>query len=176
MWLHTLKTFFSLKIYFKWREPKAIVQMRNAEMDANLKWWTQPLVVVVTIPLVLLLWYLHRVVPGHQQSSFAAALFRGVAGGISFAYVVPWINKLCPSEVRLFYGYLYRTQGNTKSQVTYASMEYFAWREAAESAMLVVKQRKRNREIFFGVPREMSKDAIQAFLVSRGVTLKQTET
>lgn len=127
MQVQNFKNLFWQKAYFKWKEPKAFLRVRDAEERTQLRWWIQPLAVLVMVILLLFIWYVNRFNPRKHQSSLSITLIRSVLGAIFFAYAWPWIISFCPSEVRLRETYLIRLRGNSNQQITYSRMEYFAW-------------------------------------------------
>lgn len=157
------------KKYFHWKEPEEFVQRRDAADLAERQWWFQPLMVLVTVTMLLVSWYLARLNPNKHPPPFHMALPVDFAIAVIMVYVTPWIIALCPSYVGLHEDWLVRTRGNSNQKLKYANIEYFAWRKTEVMTTLVLTRRKSKREMLLGVPLEISKDDVQLFLLSRDV-------
>ena len=172
IWNREIHLWFLPKPRLKWREPKAFLRNRDAEARAHLRWWFQPLIVLVAAALLMGNWYLGRLNPHKHPPPFHLALILSPLGGIFFAYILPWLLTFCPSEVRLYEAYITRVRGNNNQRLRYADIEYFAWRMTDGMNTLVVKGRKSKREMVMGVPTEISKNDVHLFLLSKDAMLQ----
>jgi hypothetical protein len=160
---------FLPKKYFKWKEPKAFLQIHDKGERSKRRWWHQPLSALVATALLFGSWYLARFNPQNDPPSFSFIIIAAPLAGIFFGYVLPWITDLCPTEIHCWKNYLVRVRGNTSKQVKYSEIESFAWHESNKFSILVLKIRKSGKEMILGVPKEISKDALSQFLIDRHI-------
>ena len=161
--------------HFKWKEPKAFLRARAAQERAALRWWLRPLMVLLVALLMMGSWYIARFNPHKHPLGLWVAILMNVGLGWLFAYVVPWMVALCPSEIRLSDNQLLRSRGNTHRSIKYTVMECFGWQTVAGTNVLVIKQRQAKRDFQVALSPETSKDAVNLFLLSRGVMLQPGE-
>ncbi len=90
------------KLAFKWREPKQYVAARDARIRLGRRWWSDLPLVAIVGAMLLATWYLATLNPKKHPPSFEVAVLLGFALGVFLVYVVPWINRLCPSEIKFF--------------------------------------------------------------------------
>ena len=105
-------SFFS-KLAFKWREPKQYVAARDARIRLGRRWWSDLPLVAIVGAMLLATWYLATLNPKKHPPSFEVAVLLGFALGVFLVYVVPWINRLCPSEVKFFEKSFLVSRGNS---------------------------------------------------------------
>jgi hypothetical protein len=157
------------KKYFRWKEPKAFLRLNDAFEKAKARWWIQPLVALGSALFPLLSWYLARLHPSKTPPSFETVLPLALGFGVIMAYGVPWINRLCPSEVCFMDTVLTRQRGNGNQRGEYKKFESFEWRVNDGFATLILKPRGVGANLFIGVPLEVSREDVSAFLVERGL-------
>jgi hypothetical protein len=155
------------KKYFRWKEPKAFLRLNDALEKSLTRWWVQPLCALGGSALPFVSWYLARFDPSKNPPSFEVVLPLGLCFGVFMAYGIPWINRLCPSDVRFFKKHFLRQRGNINRHLDYKKYESFRWRVNDEFATLILKPHGPGKDLFIGVPLEISREAVSAFLIER---------
>jgi hypothetical protein len=103
---------FLPKVAFKWREPKQYLAARDLRDRIGRRWWRDLPLVAIVGAMMLPLWYLATLNPKKHPPSFEVAVLLGFALGVFLVYVVPWMNRLCPSEVKFFTKSFLVSRGN----------------------------------------------------------------
>jgi hypothetical protein len=153
------------KKHFTWREPKAFLTVLDKHERMSRRWWHRPLLFLVVGACILLRWWAAPRDPGKAPPSFETALVLAVAAGAVLVYFLPWLTTKLPSKITVFDHGILRSRG--QDQVTrFADVTSFAWRTAPDFSTLILTHR-RGREIFVGVPLDISHDALTAFLSER---------
>ena len=160
---------FFPKKHLQWREPKAFLQLKDAEERAKRRWWHLPFATLLVAAMMMLNWYLARFDPRRHPFPFNTALMMAVGSGIIFSYGLTWIITLCPSEIRLYDTFISLVRGNSHWRIKYSKLEYFSWRMTQEHTTLILKQVKSKRELLIGLPSDTSQYEVNLFFLSRGV-------
>jgi len=145
----------------EWREPKAFVRIRDAHEQSLSRWWQKPLYVAVGMGILIGLWGFAHLLPDRRPQPFYVLLLGGLPVCLFLAYVPSWVNRHSPSTIGFFKTELVLVRGDFMRRVKYADIESFDIEEANERfAVLVLKSRKREREILIGMHAEMPRDRV----------------
>lgn len=141
----------------KWKEPRLVLRAKEILEEQALTWWAKPALVFGVAGLFMLQWALARLNPARHPLALARALPLAFGGGLFFAYAVPWLYRLCPSEIRVYGHGITRSQGNGAVLWRYPDLERCELAEiqvgAARLTVLWLRTRK-GRRILLGVPEE----------------------
>ena len=100
------------KVRIKWREPKVFVAERDRRERMTTIWWQQIIGVGIVASTIMPVWYLATLNPKKNPPSIQIALLLAIFLGVFIVYIVPWIVRLCPSEIKLTDDAVIVTQGN----------------------------------------------------------------
>ncbi len=110
-WSTKVKAFLGITL-LRWKEPKGFVEVIDHYKDRKVRWWIQPVCVLLVVGLSLLQWYLAKLNPNKHPLPLHQALSLMFLVGYFLAYIVPWINRRCPSEGRITSRAIIRFRGN----------------------------------------------------------------
>ena len=68
---------------------------------AGLPFWLRPAAIVANVGAMIFIWYMATLNPNKQPMSFSTAILLGIAQGLGFMYLLPWICCFVPCNVRL---------------------------------------------------------------------------
>lgn len=85
---------------------------RDLRVRMTVIWWQRAVGVVIITIMMMLVWYLATLNPKKNPPSFEIALILAISLGVFFVCIVPWIVRLCPSEIKLTDDAVIVTQGN----------------------------------------------------------------
>ena len=156
------------KKLFRWKEPKECRRALWAVEAAKIKWWSQPVVALFVMGSLLLQWLLAGRNPNKRPPPFWVVFPVTIAGGLLFAYGIPWLLSLCPAYITVLKDRLCRVIGNTIQAWKWADISTYAWRDCGEYNLLVLEHRQ-GSQVLIGVPREVSRAELERFLASRGL-------
>lgn len=158
------------KPLFRWKEPRAFLQQKNAMEQARRRWWHMPLLAGGYFVMLLGTWALATLSPGKEPPPFTHALPVAVAGALLFAYGLPWLVTVLPSasDVRLFSPRIVRT-GMGNQAWDYSAIQGFEWVSAPGYHVLLFKHGPNERVVSLGLPPEMDTEAVTQFLISKGI-------
>lgn len=150
------------KAHLKWREPREIRRIQERiEAEARSFWFAPGMVVFASAPF-LAMWWLARQVPGRTPPPLPQALGLALLAGVFFAYVLPWVLRRCPADIRVFENGISRVVGNTAAMWKFTDMERcgIAVRDIGGRAFAVLDIHLRNgRRILLGLPADLAAPA-----------------
>lgn len=85
---------------------------RDLRVRMTVIWWQRAVGVVIITIMMMLVWYLATLNPKKNPPSFEIALILAISLGVFLVCIVPWIVRLCPSEIKLTDDAVIVTQGN----------------------------------------------------------------
>lgn len=155
---------------FRWKEPKAFIQAKEAREKAHGRWWHKQALACVYVLMLLVPWALAKLNPAKDPLSYEVAILIAVGGGLVFAYGLPWLATVIdtPSEVRMARRCLLR-QHVGSLLLDYSKMRCFDWVSGPEYHVLMLKYGPKEGLVSLGVPNDMDTGAMSAFLLSKGV-------
>lgn len=113
----------------------------------------------------MLSWYLAHFNPTKNPPPFLETLLAALGVGAFVAYFMPWLNTKLPSHITVFDRHILRMRGHNQ-HIRFADLTSFAWRSAPEFSTLILTNR-RGRQILVGVPLDIPRDSLSAFLSER---------
>ena len=152
-----------IKSQFKWREPEGFVRLID-EYERSRSRLTQPILVALVFVLFIAPWFL----PPHsdqKRPSFEVAVIIAFGGAVFLAYGVPKLIRMCPSEVTVRKGFMFRTRGN---HAQLKQLESFCWIPMREWLVLRLKL-KSGKYSSIGVPLGFQREQLDSFLQERGL-------
>jgi hypothetical protein len=151
------------KVRFKWREPKALVEVRDYHERRAFLWWHGILGVAGVAILMMPVWYLATLNPKKSPPNFGIALLLAIFLGVFLVYIVPWIIKFCPSEIRLTDNALVILRGNRHRAVKWKEIRSFTFANKDGSQVLRLNL-YRGGELEIGLDPIAPSSEIQEFL------------
>ena len=152
----------------KWREPKAFVEAIYESEERHLRPWIRPGLVGLCVLGAIALSYIRRLDPSKTPAPFPAALVLGLFLGVFVVYVVPAINRRCPSEVKIFTNCICRMRGNEYLRRAKSEIESYSW-VADKGFFTLVVNAKGQRPALYGVPDADTKATVEAAFASLGM-------
>lgn len=138
----------------------------------------RPLVVLLSFGMLMLLWFLATRNPEKNPPPAWAAILTAVGGAIVFAYVLPLIVRLAPSEVRLAEQGIFRIMGTHAKFWAYRDIERIeiASREmGGECISVLAVSTGGGRTAMIGIAPSVSLDELEALLSGRGISVSREE-
>jgi hypothetical protein len=154
------------KKYFKWEEPRAFLELRDAYEKAGMRWWSKP-VAAVTGGSALMFHSFHGFNWGTPLESLGLTALIVLVGGLFMVYVMPAIAPHRPSKVIVYDKYILTERYGRQKKHKFADLKTFAWRERADFSTLILRSPDEKRVIMLGLPPELSTDEISQFLKER---------
>jgi hypothetical protein len=152
----------------KWREPKEFLELHQKYESARARWWARPGAALFTAALVFGNWYLSTLDPHKSPVDAGTALVGCLGLGIFLVYVVPLLNRFCPSEVKLYSKCLLKGQGSFNRVVAFKEMASYCWLHNDRFHTLCLTSKK-GRRLLIGVDTREHRDIIDRTLTVFGV-------
>jgi hypothetical protein len=162
------------KVRIKWREPKALVMQRDSRVRTTVIWWQQAVGVVIITIIMMLVWYLATLNPKKSPPSFEIALILAISLGVFLVYIVPWIVRLCPSEIKLTDDAVIVTQGNRHRWAKWKDIGSCILGERDGFQVIRLHLRK-GHVLELGLDSTVDLPEIQRFLQGVGVSIDASE-
>jgi len=143
----------SQKVRLKWDEPAELVASRDCKSKASEKWWLQPLCIVGFVAVMMPIQYLqiHYPAPGKHPHGLLVSLLLFILWGLFIGYAIPWINRKCPSQVRMRASMITVTRGQRVSYIYYKHLLGYSW-SLDENMLVLILHRKKGWKTMIGVP------------------------
>ena len=103
--------------------------------------------------------------PKNHPPTLAVALLLASAFAVFIAYFLPWVSERSSSKVTIFNWGILRSRFEDQ-QIRFADIASFEWRDAADFSTLIFT-RLRGKKSFVGVPPDVPRDPLLAFLSER---------
>lgn len=155
------------KKHFRWVESKSFAKDRRRQEIAALLWWHRPVAILITMTTLLLAWGMGHLDPTKTPPPWYFILPATPIAAVCFVYGLPWLNSLCPSEVRFFDKKLMRGQGNHHDHAKYTDIQSFSWKRV--DGWLVLHLDLKKRVLQLHVPDEISAEDLAVFLAQKQV-------
>lgn len=100
------------KTRFKWKEPRAFLKIKDGYEKSHTMVWYTLVWTVVAAAGMMLIWYLATLDPKKEPPSASVALLLSLFFGVFMAVILPWITRLCPSEVKVTDRFIHMARGS----------------------------------------------------------------
>lgn len=145
------------KAHLKWNEPKLVQQAKDVLEDQSLSPWFKPGLAVAVAAMGMLQWWLAKQDPTRTPPELSRALPLSFVAGVFFAYLVPWLYRICPSRIQVFDDGIARSCGSGASVWKYKDIDRCEIATVqvgnVRQALLLIHPRKAKR-ILLGIPAE----------------------
>jgi hypothetical protein len=174
------------KTYLKWNEPRVIRQaVRRASAAALttrqklLLRLGRPCLVVCIAAIMMPFWLLGRKYPlphEHAPPLWAAVLL-ALSLGVFLTYVVPWLNRLCPSSIKVRGDGILRQTAYGVTVWKYRDMSGYNispfQTDAGEASVLAIIKHK-GKTVYIGIPESVPLGELERVLSERGVVVTES--
>jgi hypothetical protein len=137
-------------------------------------WWQQAVGVVIITIMMMLVWYLATLNPKKSPPSFEIALILAISLGVFLVYIVPWIVRFCPSEIKLTDDAVIVTQGNRHRWAKWKDIGSCTLDDRDGFQVIRLHLRK-GHVIEIGLDSTVGLPEIQRFLQGVGVSIDASE-
>jgi len=159
------------KVSLKWNEPAELVAARDRKIQANERWWLQPAILIVFVAIMMLIQYfrIHHPVPGKHPPGLWVSLLLFIVMGLFIGYGIPWINRRCPSQIRMRPTFLTITRGQRVSYIHYKNLQNYSW-SLEQNVLVLILHRKNGWRTVVGVADQGVMHAVDQLLRDAAVT------
>jgi len=140
----------------------------HAVEAANTKWWLQPTAALLIAGLLMMQWLVAGLDPNKQPPPIWVALPIAIAGGLAFAYGIPWLLSLFPAYITVFADRICRTVGSTGRAWKWVEISVYGWRDCGEYDLLILEHCQET-QVLIGVPPEVPRSELERFLDGCGL-------
>ncbi len=161
------------KARFRWKEPAAYVKRRDQEQKKGDSRLATVLAVLVTSGVTMLIWFLATLDPKKTPPSFPAACIMSLFSGFFVALVIPWMNRLSPSLIRVTRSRFVVNRGQAMISLSWKEVASFHF-DADDGVPVICVESAKGRKITVGLDPAVDYDALRQFLIERGVVTEQS--
>ena len=165
---------FVPKVRLKWREPKGFVEERDCRERKAAIWWQQIVGIAIVVILMMPVWFLATLNPKKNPPSFEIALMLAIFLGIFLVYLVPWIIRFCPSEIKLTDDALFVLRGNRHRSAKWKDISSFTFAEECGFQVLRLNLCK-GGDLELGLDSSVQEAEVRLFLEGVGVSINNSE-
>jgi len=155
---------FGAKKYFKWEEPRAFLELRDAYEKAGMRWWSKP-VAVLTGGGAFAFHSFHSFNPTKPLESLGWDALIAIVGGLLIVYIIPMLFPHRASKVTVYDQHIQTQRGGREKKYKFNDMKTFAWRERADFSTLILRSPVEKTLVILGLPPEISTDEVSQFLM-----------
>ena len=159
------------KIKFKWREPKAFVEIKNKMEAKKQKWWYPIITFTVVVALTLTLRHF-ALLTGKIPAPLKISILLAVSLGIFLAYIVPWLNKLCPTEIRITDKFINVIRGDRNNIYKWHKIKSFNFNKIQDMDILELVHKHRH-VIKLAIDENIQINELEDYLKSIGLAKEQ---
>lgn len=160
------------KTRFKWREPSEFLKIRDTQEAAGLRWWHRPTGVFVCSLFGMFAWYLATLNPENDPPSFVEALPLFILLGVFYIYIIPFINRLCPSEARVLEKAFSLVRGSRNLYVKWTDVSAHRFDQLRHIHVLQLAL-KNGRSVTIGLDPAIAREELGSFLESVDVRAEE---
>jgi hypothetical protein len=160
------------KTRFKWREPAEFLRVRDAQEAAGLRWWHRPIAALICSLFGVLVWFLATLNPENEPLSFIEAFPLFILLGVFYVYIIPFINRLCPSDARVLEKAFSLVRGSRNFYVKWTDVSAYRF-DHLQGVYVLQLALKNGRSAAIGLAPEINRNELGNFLASVNVRAEE---